>query len=52
MLDFNEIPALELAALKTRLLFKKEQTDIDVSDFGVIYPYSKLLQEIDVKKVM
>lgn len=49
-LDFAKTTKLSIDDFKTDILFKPEFTDISIGNLEKIYPYSKLLQEINIKK--
>lgn len=49
-IDFAKNTLIDLKALKTKLNISKEKINIDIKDLKTVYPYSKLLQAIDVKK--
>ncbi len=48
-IDFNNTTKVDLKTLKTKFEIKDEYIDIKVADLALIYPYSKLLETIDIK---
>lgn len=49
-LNFKDKTALILSSLNTNINFLKEQTQIKVNDLGLIYEYSPLLKDLNIKK--
>jgi hypothetical protein len=49
-IDFKENTKFTIDDLKTQILFQKDGTEINIKDIEKIYPYSKLLEDLDIKK--
>lgn len=49
-INFKENTKLNIDELSTQILFQKDSTDINIQSLEKIYPYSKLLNDIDIKK--
>ena len=49
-IDFKNNTVIDLKALQTKLNISKEKIDVDIKDLSIVYPYSKLLKTIDIKK--
>jgi hypothetical protein len=49
-IDFSKNTIIDLKALKTKLNISKKKINIDIKNLKTVYPYSKLLKTIDVKK--
>ncbi|ADG93573.1 conserved hypothetical protein [Arcobacter nitrofigilis DSM 7299] len=49
-IDFKENTKFTIDDLETEILFQKTGTDINIKDIGKIYPYSKLLKDLAIKK--
>ncbi|WP_428026710.1 AsmA-like C-terminal domain-containing protein [Arcobacter sp.] len=49
-INFTENTKFTIDDLGTQILFQKDSTDIKIKDIEKLYPYSKLLKDINVKK--
>lgn len=49
-INFKKNTLIDLKALKIKLNISKEKINVDIKDLNVVYPYSKLLKTIDIKK--
>ena len=49
-INFKENTKLSIDELETQILFLENNTDIKIKKIEKLYPYSKLLQDIDIKK--
>ncbi len=49
-INFKNNTIIDLKALQTKLNISKEKINVDIKDLAVVYPYSKLLKTIDIKK--
>ncbi|WP_174247210.1 AsmA-like C-terminal domain-containing protein [Arcobacter sp. LA11] len=49
-IDFKNNTEIDLKALQTKLDISKEKINVDIKDLSIVYPYSKLLETIDIKK--
>ena len=49
-IDFNDNTKIDLQALGTKLDISQKSVNVDIKDLSVVYPFSTLLQTIDIKK--
>ena len=49
-INFKENTLFKIDELQTNILFQKDSTDISIENIEKLYPYSKLLKDIDIKK--
>jgi hypothetical protein len=49
-INFKDNTKFNIDELGTQILFQKDGTDINIKDIGKLYPYSKLLKDLDIKK--
>lgn len=48
--DFSKTTVIDLNSLKTSIHFEEEHTNISISSFEQLYKYSKVLQDLELKK--